>query len=373
MMQNYKNVTLCGSSLFKELFMEAQERLTSCISAIAVLLIGMTVLTSCSNDDDVQIPGEQTSVPRIILDVDICSSTDDLFAMEMLYRYADQGRCRFLGIVVDREGEGHAAFADVMNTYFGYPNLPIGQVRNGIKDAKIWTDYRRVANLKDANGQAMFRRTITNYAELPDGYKLYRRLLAEQPDKSVCIISVGFLTCLAQLLESGADEYSLLNGVDLVRQKVKCIYIMGGAFSLLSESEYNFDQGIEFSQTFFRLWPKDVDMMFSPGEVGDPVYYQPEQVISDISWTDCHPIKQVYLMDDYDDPGQRMWDPLTVIHAIEGDAAFLLSGRGTVSIDSHAVTTFTPSPSGNCRYQLPGDSAWVAAKLDYIRNMNKIH
>ena len=165
----------------------------------------------------------------------------------------------------------------------------------------------------------------------------------------------------------------MLNGVDLVRRKVKCIYIMGGDFSQVSESEYNFGQGVEFSQTFFRLWPKDVDMMFSPGEVGDLIHYQPEQVISDISWTDRHPIKQVYLMNDYDDPGQRMWDPLTVIQAIEGDAAFLLSERGTVSIDSHAITTFTPSPSGNCRYQLPGDSAWVAAKLDFIRTMNKMH
>lgn len=91
MMQANKIVMLCGSSRFKEQFMEVQERLTSCISAIAVLLIGMTALTSCSNDDDVQIPDEQTGVPRIILDVDICSSTDDLFAMEMLYRYADQG------------------------------------------------------------------------------------------------------------------------------------------------------------------------------------------------------------------------------------------------------------------------------------------
>ena len=91
MMQNYKIVTLSGSFRFKEQFMEVQKRLTSCIGAIAVRLIGMIALTSCSNDDDVQIPGEQTGVPRIILDVDICSSTDDLFAMEMLYRYADQG------------------------------------------------------------------------------------------------------------------------------------------------------------------------------------------------------------------------------------------------------------------------------------------
>ncbi len=114
-------------------------------------------------------------------------------------------------------------------------------------------------------------------------------------------------------------------------------------------------------------------MMISPGEVGDQVYYQPEQVISDISWTDRHPIKQVYLMKDYDDLGQRMWDPLPVIQAIEGDAAFLLSERGTVSIDSQNHTTFIPSPSGNCRYQLPGDNAWAAAKLDHIRRMNKMH
>ena len=344
-----------------------------CLGIVALLFCGICALTSCSKDDDILPPDEQTDVPRIIFDTDICSSTDDLFAMEMLYRFADQGRCRLLGIVVDREGEGHAAFADVMNTYFGYPNLPIAQVRNGIKDAQIWTDYRCVADLKDGNGQAMFRHTISNYSELPDGYKLYRRLLAHQPDKSVSIISVGFLTCLAQLLESGSDEYSSLNGIDLVRQKVKCIYIMGGAFSQVAESEYNFGQGVDFSQTFFRLWPKDIDMLFSPGEVGDPLNYQPEQVISDISWTDSHPIKQVYMMKGYDDPGQRMWDPLTVIHAIDGDAAFHLSERGTVSLDSKAFTTFTPSPSGNCRYQLPGDSAWCAAKLEYIRKINKMH
>ena len=343
------------------------------ISVIAMLFVGIIALTSCSEDDDYEIPWEQTDVPRIILDVDICSSTDDLFAMEMLYRYADQGRCLFLGIVLNREGERHAAFADVMNTYFGDPDLPIAQVCHGIKDAKIFTDYSPVADLKDADGQAMFRHSITNYAELPDGYMLYRRLLAEQPDQSVSIISVGFLTCLAQLLESGPDEYSLLNGVDLVRQKVKCIYVMGGNFSQKSDPEYNFVQGGEFTKTFFRLWPEDVDIMISPEEVGHQVRYLPAQVISDISWTDRHPIKQVYLMEDYDDPGQRMWDPLIVIQAIEGDAAFLLSERGTVSIDSQFLTTFIPSPSGNCRYQLPGDNAWVAAKLDYIRHMNKMH
>lgn len=70
---------------------------------------------------------------------------------------------------------------------------------------------------------------------------------------------------------------------------------MGGVFGKAVEPDYNFGQGIKFATDFFLLWPDDVPMTFSPGEVGDPVEYVPEQVISDISWTDIHPIKQVYL------------------------------------------------------------------------------
>ena len=90
--------------------------------------------TACSNDDNLASDSsdgkEYTGIPLVILDTDIGSSTDDLFAMEMLYRYADEGRCKFLGVVVDREGEDCAAVADVMNTYFGYPDLPIGVERH---------------------------------------------------------------------------------------------------------------------------------------------------------------------------------------------------------------------------------------------------
>ena len=56
----------------------------------AILVFGaMTALTSCSNDDDAVEPEQQaySGVPLIILDTDIGSSTDDLFALEMLYRY----------------------------------------------------------------------------------------------------------------------------------------------------------------------------------------------------------------------------------------------------------------------------------------------
>lgn len=339
---------------------------------IAILYIVTALLTSCSREDNsLQNPQDETykGVPLIILDTDIGSSTDDLFALEMLYRYEQEGRCQLLGVVVDRAGEDYAAVADVMNNYFNRPSLPIGLVRNGIAKPAVWIDYRNLPNYTDASGNRMFSRTVSDYSQVPDGYLLYRRLLAQQPDHSVSICSIGFVTSLSQLLLSDADEYSTLNGVELVRQKVKCLYIMGGVFGDSEEPDFNFAQGNSFAQDFFHLWPSDIDMVFSPMEVGQGIEYTPEQVISDISWTDIHPIKQVYMTCNCN-TGQKMWDPLTVIHAVEGDDLFALSERGTVSLTSECATIFTPSAAGNYRYQLPGSAEWNAAMLEKIRKYN---
>ena len=126
----------------------------------AIVICGGIVLISCSNDNDpTGQQGEYTGIPLIIYDTDIASSTDDLFAMEMLYRYEDEGLCRLLGVIVDREGERNAVFADVMNTYFGYGDVPVGLVRDGIKEPKVWIDYAHVADTKDGEGQPMFSRS----------------------------------------------------------------------------------------------------------------------------------------------------------------------------------------------------------------------
>ena len=337
-----------------------------------LVLFGMMFFMSCNSSDIHDIPQEYTGLPLIVFDADIGSSTDDLFALEMLYRYEELGRCRLLGVVVDREGQQNAAFTDVMNTYFGHSDTPIGLVRKGIDKPTVWIDYAHVADMQDGNGQPMFRHTVTDYSALPDGWLLYRRLLATQPDHSVSIVCTGFVTCLAQLLQSEGDEYSPLSGVELVRQKVKGIYMQGGVFGKAEEPDYNFAQGATFASEFFRLWPKDVDMVFSPMEVGQTVEYTPEQVIGDVSWTDVHPIKQVYMTCNCD-TGQRMWDVMPTVQAVEGDDLFTLSERGTVTLTSECATIFTPSAMGNCRYQIACDDAWAAAMLERVRTFNKKH
>ena len=249
------------------------------------------------------------------------SSTDDLFALMMLYRYMDMKRCTLLGVIVDRMDRANADAVDVMNNYYGYPDIPIGLEKNGVKDPRIFIPYHNMAYARSTDGEPLFKRTVGDNGDYLDGYKLYRKILAAQPDKSVTIASVGFVTCLSRLLQSGPDEYSPLNGVDLVAKKVKNIYMMGGVFGDSFEHDYNFTAAIGYSLKFFELLPKDIDLVFSPGEVGDPLYYSATEVISDLNWTDSHPIKWIYQFLK-EDKFQKMWDPLAVINAVEGDQVF---------------------------------------------------
>lgn len=343
-------------------------RVTRILAPFLAVVIAIGLLCpACTKKDPHESDGYK-GVPLIILDTDIGSSTDDLFAMEMLYHYMNEGKCKLLGVVVDRMGEDCAALADVMNVYFDYADVPIGLERSGIENPKVWIDYQSLPAYIDGDGVPLFLTSVTDYSTLPDGWRLYRSLLAAQPDGSVSICSIGFLSSLSQLLESGADRISPLSGVELVRKKVKHLYIMGGMFNTDEGPDYNFGQGPAFSSAFFRLWPADVPMTFSPGEVGDAINYAPEQLAADITWTDIHPIKQVYLTCVRDE-AQRMWDPLTVINAVEGDALFTYSVWGTVSFHpDKAITSFTENPAGRHRYQLPGSAEWNADMLGKIRN-----
>ena len=305
---------------------------------------------------------------RIILDCDMGSSTDDLFALMMLYRYMDMKRCNLIGVVVDRMGKANADVVDVMNNFYGYPDIPIGLETQGVKTPHVFITYHNAPYARTTEAEPMFKRSVGDDGTYMEGYKLYRKLLAEQPDKSVTIASIGFVTSLARLLESGPDEYSSLTGVELVSRKVKEIYAMGGVFGEAVEPDYNFKAAIDFSLKFFELLPKDVDIIFSPGEVGDPLDYRPETVIADMDWTDTHPIKWIYQFLNCD-TGQKMWDPQAVIHAVEGDGFYKLSERGWVTLTPRGETLFTADPNGNACYQYPGDAVWCDMVLKYIRLM----
>ena len=348
-----------------------------------VLVLTTTVLVSgfcsCASKRDLtsnNIPfGQQRETVKMILDSDFGSSTDDLFALMMIHHYIDDGLVDLKGVVVDREGEKNAQLVDVFNNYYGHPDIPIALERNGVKNPRCFIPYSGIVDLEDANGNPLFKRSV-DASKLPDGYKLYRELLSKADDKSIVVVAIGFATTLAELFESGADEYSSLNGVDLFDQKVKAVYIQSGRFeSGDSLSGYNMRAASRQSAVFYDKLPKSVDLIMSPSNIGDMMNYLPQDVLVDLSYTDYNPIKSVYT--NYTcDTGQRMWDTNCLVNAVEGDSEYHMSPRGWVRFvdrGEESLMLFTPDPKGNARYQLPGDTYFAEKKLMEIRQHNRMN
>ena len=312
---------------------------------------------------------------QMILDSDFGSSTDDLFALMMLHHYIDDGLVDLKGIIVDREGEKNAGIVDIFNNYYGHPDIPVGLERNGVKNPRCFIPYNGICDLKDAQGNPLFKRTLDT-KKLPDGYKLYRKLLSKAEDNSIVVVAIGFATTLSQLFESGGDEYSGLSGLELFKQKVKAVYIQSGRFEAGdSLSGYNMRAASKQSAIFYSKFPEKVDLIMSPSNIGDKMNYLPQDVLVDLSYTDWNPIKSVYT--NYTcDTGQRMWDTNCLVNAVLGDNESPLSPRGWLTfVDKGEMSEmlFKPDPNGNARYQMPGDSYYFMEKLMDIRRHNRIN
>ena len=343
---------------------------TICVACTTLWLVG------CKTQTVVEQQVTQKNQPiQMILDTDFGSSTDDLFALMMLYDYMDEGLVDLKGIVVDREGVKNAELVDVFNTYYGHPDIPVGLERNGVKNPRCFIPYSGVCDLKDAQGNPLFKRTH-DMNQCPEGYKLYRQLLSKAEDHSVVVVAIGFVTTISELFESGADEYSPLNGVDLFGQKVKSVYIQSGRFeSGDSLSGYNMRAASKQSAIFYDKLPKNVDLIMSPSNIGDMMNYLPQDVLVDLSSTEQNPIKSVYTYYTCD-TGQRMWDTNCLVNAVLGDEAYHMSPRGWVKFvdkGEESLMLFTPDPQGNARYQLPGDTYFAEDKLMDIRKHNRIN
>jgi hypothetical protein len=157
----------------------------------------------------------------IIFDTDIGPDYDDVGAIALLHAMADKGECSILATIASNGHPRIAAVLSVLNTYFRRSSLPIGVVRGKAVDLG--------ANQKwDSLITEKYPHPLRSNDESFDALKLYRKVLAGQADGTVTIVTVGFLTNMANLLQSGGDEYSPLDGAALIRRKVKQLVCMAG-------------------------------------------------------------------------------------------------------------------------------------------------
>jgi len=315
---------------------------------IALIFVPLTMLSSCNTMEN----NESGEKIRVIFDTDIGADIDDALALAMLYNYMDLGWIDMMAVMSCKDNPYSPRYIDIMNNWYGYPDLPIGIVLDGVKhDTSAYT--RLVVEMK-MDGETLFDRSLQEGQELPVAVSLYRKLLSESPDSSVVIIAVGQSTNLARLVDSEPDQYSPLPGLELVSRKVDYLSIMAGNF-LEGRPETNIFNDSASAARVLEAWPTEI--WFSPYHVGMASPYPGESMISDFAKVDFHPLVEAYKSYQpmpYDRP---TWDLTSVLFAVEKDSSyFTISPSGKVSLvfapnfEHHVVTHFTPHPQGKHRY-----------------------
>ena len=331
----------------------------------------LLALSSCTSSGKQQKTEVASNAEKIILETDIGNDVDDALALDMLYKYLDAGDIDLLGIMINKEGIYPAEYTDIMNTWYGYPQIPIGILHNGADCENDATNYAKaVCLIQKDNGEPAFKRSLKgDYNQLPEAPALYRKLLAQQPDSSVTIISVGFSTNLARLLDTPADEYSSLTGKELVAKKVKLLCTMAGCFNNPELYEYNVVKDIPAAKKVFTEWP--TTLVTSPFEVGIAINYPATSIKNDFQWAAIHPKVEAYKSYQkmpYDRP---TWDLTSVLYSVEGPSYFTVSPAGKISVTDKGATEFTPDATGN-RYYLTVDAAQAEnIKQHFVKLISK--
>ena len=294
----------------------------------------------------------------VIFETDMGNDVDDALALDMLYKYQDSGLIKIILISTNKNSPYSARYIDILNTWYGYPAIPVGEVKNGTNSQGDSHDYAQTV----CEYTPAFKRTKDTF---PESVSLYLKVLANEADHSVVIISTGFSTNLARLMQSAGDAYSPLDGKTLLSKKVKLLSMMAGNFEGNKMIEYNVLRDVPAAKAVFEHFPAKV--ITSPFELGNTILYPASSIENDFNWTAAHPVViayKSYLPMPYDRP---TWDLTAVLYAIEGEEPyFTISKPGMIQVDEKGYTSFTQSANGNRHYLEVTPQQAAAIKKHFI-------
>ncbi len=296
---------------------------------------------------------------RVIFDTDIGNDCDDVLAMGILHSLQSRGDCQLLAVTITKDHELAAPFVDVINTFYGRGDIPIGVCRSGVTSRE--GKFNGLASRQD-DSLERYPHDLRSGDDAPDAVDLLRRTLADQPDGSVVMIQVGFSTNLANLLQSAGDIHSPLSGIELVNQKVTGLSIMAGAFEKIRDNqgrfydhrEYNIVKDIPAAQTLANQWPTPI--VWSGFEIGIALPYPHQSILRDYGYVEHHPLPEAYILYNPPPHDRPTWDLTSVLQAVRPDRGYFnLSPPGNVTVADDGLTTFEASQTGQHRYMILPD------------------
>jgi inosine-uridine nucleoside N-ribohydrolase len=277
---------------------------------------------------------------NIIFDSDLGPDYDDVGALAILHSMADSGKVNILATLSSNKHELVVPSIEVINTYFNRPGLPLGAPKSdgaNMGSSQHWAD----------SIVAKYPHTLNSTSEAPDAVMVYRKILQGQPDNSVTIVTVGFLTNLSNLLKSEPDDISPLGGKELVASKVKRLVSMAGRFP--EGKEFNVYIDSSASKFVFENWPGEI--IFSGFEIGKEILTGIRLMNLDIRKSPVRDVFRISIpLSEEDRNGRMSWDETAVIIAVYGTEGFFDTKRGTIIVHPDGSNEWKDDPGGKQMY-----------------------
>ena len=278
---------------------------------------------------------KKKSVP-IIFDTDIAPDYDDVGAMALLHAFADNGEATILATISSNTFKTTVPTLSVLNTYFGRPDIPVGIVKGTLPDKDCAQQWAQAIIAK-------YPHALKSNEAAMEAVKLYRKILSAQPDNSITIVSVGFFTNLAALLNSTADKYSSLNGKALVKKKVKQLVSMAARIDKDGRSGYEFNVFVDAaaSKKVLAEWPTPITI--SGFEIGEKILTGIRLIHNDnIQNSPVKDAFEVALVRDSNTVGRNSWDQTAVLVAVRGIAPWFGYRKLNFDIENDGKNVLIP-------------------------------
>jgi len=276
---------------------------------------------------------------KIIFDSDMGPDYDDVGALTMLHAFADSGKAQILATIASNKYELVAPSLEVINTYYGRPQIPVGTPKThgvNIGCSQHWTDSL----------VAHYPHSLNSNSQAQDAKLLYRKILAYQPDHSVVIVTVGFLTNLNDLLLSKPDSISPLDGTALVSKKVKQLVSMAGKFP--EGWEFNVKEDSTSSNYVFEHWPTRI--LLSGFEIGEKIFTGKKLIAANLQSPAHMAFKIAIPMSQEDRNGRMSWDETAVLAAVKGASFAFGEVHGTMVAEPSGHNRWISRENGKHSY-----------------------
>ena len=107
---------------------------------IYLAVITTFLMVGCSTKTQQSTENKESKM-KVIFETDMGNDVDDALALDMLYKYQDAGKIDLIGIMTNKESPYSAEYIDVMNTWYGYSQIPVGIIHQGADCEKDAINY----------------------------------------------------------------------------------------------------------------------------------------------------------------------------------------------------------------------------------------